>query len=55
MYLSQLSNFQILVVIMLSENESDLAKSLFDLKEELRSSLKRELNEEDTLPMKKLK
>ena len=55
---SQLSNFQILVVIMPSENESDLAKSLSDLKEELRSgfsSLKRELVKENNLAIKKLK
>ena len=52
MYSSQLSNFQILVVVMPSENESDLAKSLSDLKEELRSgfsSLKRESVEENSL------
>ena len=52
MYSSQLSNFQILVVAMPSDMESDLAKSLPDLKEELRSgfsSLKRELVEEIVL------
>ena len=51
MYSSQLSNFQILAVVMPSENESDLAKCLSDLKEELRagfSSLKRELVEENS-------
>ena len=58
MYSSQLSNFQILVVAMPSENESDLAKCLSDLKEELRSgfsSLKRDLVEENTLAIKKLR
>ena len=59
MYSSQLSNFQILVVVMPSDNhEPDLAKSLSDLKEELRSgfsSLKRELVEENNLAIKKLK
>ena len=58
MYSSQLSNFQILAVVMSSENESDLAKSLSDLKEELRSgfsSLKKELIEENNLAIKKLK
>ena len=48
MYSSLLSNFQILAVVMPSENESDLGKCLSDLKEELRSgfsSLKRELVE----------
>ena len=58
MYSSQLSNFQILIVIMPSDNDSDLANSLSDLKEELRSgffsSLKRELVEENTLAIKKL-
>ena len=34
---SELSNFQILAVIMPFENITDLAKSLSDLKEELRS------------------
>ena len=51
MYSSQLSNFQILALVMPSENESDLAKCLSDLKEELRSgfsSLKRELVEENS-------
>ena len=51
MYSSQLSNFQILVVAMPSDMESDLAKSLPDLKEELRSgfsSLKRKLVEENS-------
>ena len=41
-----------------SENESDLAKSLSDLKEELHSgfsSLKKELGEENNLAIKKLK
>ena len=58
MYSSQLSNFQILVVVMPSHIESDLAKSLSDLKEELRSglsSLKRELVEENSLEIKKLR
>ena len=58
MYSSQLSNFQILVVAMPSENESDLAKCLSNLKEELRSgfsSLKRDLVEENTLAIKKLR
>ena len=59
MYSSQLSSFQILVVVMPSDNhEPDLAKSLSDLKEELRSgfsSLKRELVEENNLAIKKLK
>ena len=58
MYSSQLSNFQILAVIMPSDSESDLVKSLSDLKEELRagfSSLKRELVEENNLAIKKLK
>ena len=50
----ELSN---LVVVMPSENVADLAKSLSDLKEELRSgfsSLKRELVEENNLAIKKL-
>lgn len=58
MYSSQLSNFQILAVIMPFENITDLAKSLSDLKEELRSgfsSLKRELVDENNLAIKKLK
>ena len=58
MYSSQLSNFQILAVIMPSDSESDLVKSLSDLKEELRagfSSLKREFVEENNLAIKKLK
>ena len=58
MYSSQLSNFQILVVIMPSENKSELAKSLSDLKEDLCSSfssLKRELVEKNNLAIKKLK
>ena len=58
MYSSQLSNFQILVVIIPFENITDLAKSLSDLKEELRSgfsSLKRELVDENNLAIKKLK
>ena len=58
MYSSQLSNFQILVVVMPSDIESDLAKSLSDLKEELRSGftlLKRELVEENSLAIKKLR
>ena len=58
MYSSQLSNFQILVVVMPSDIESDLAKSLSDFKEELRSgfsSLKRKLVEENSLAIKKLR
>ena len=58
MYSSQLSNFQILAIIMPFENITDLAKSLSDLKEELRfgfSSLKRELVDENNLAIKKLK
>ena len=58
MYSSQLSNFQILAVIIPFENITDLAKSLSDLKEELRSglfSLKRELVDENNLAIKKLK
>ena len=58
MYSSQLSNFQILAVIMPFENITDLAKSLSGLKEELRSgfsSLKRELVDENNLAIKKLK
>ena len=58
MHSSQLWNIQILIVIMPSNNDSDLAKSLSDLKEELRSgfsSLKRELVEENTLVIKKLR
>ena len=58
MYSSQLSNFQILVVVMPSDNEPDLAKSLSYLKEELCSgfsSLKRELVEENNLAIKKLR
>ena len=58
MYSSQLSNFQILVVVMPSDNEPVLAKSLSDLKQQLRSgfsSLKRELVEENNLAIKKLK
>ena len=58
MYSSQLSNFQFLVVVMPSDIESDLAKSLSDLKEELRSGfsfLKRELVEENSLAIKKLR
>ena len=57
MHSSQLSNFQILVVVMPSDIESDLAKSLSDLKEELHSGfslLKRELVEENSLAIKKL-
>ena len=49
MYSSQLSNFQILVVVVPSDIESDLAKSLSDLREELRcgfSLLNSELVEE---------
>ena len=56
LYSSQLSNFQILIVVMPSNIESDLAKSLSDLKEELRfgfSLLKRELVEENSLAIKK--
>ena len=58
MYSSQLSNFQILVVVMPSDMESDLAKSLSDLKEELRSgfsSLKKKLVEENSLAIKKFR
>ena len=58
MYSSQLSNFQILVVVMPSDIESDLAKSLSDLKEELRSGfslLKSELVEDNSLPIMKLR
>ena len=58
MYSSQLSNFQILVVVMPSDIESDLAKSLSDLKEELRSgfsSLKKKLVEENSLAIKKFR
>ena len=58
MYPSQLSNFQILAVIMPFENITDLMKSLSDLKEELRSgfsSLKTELVDENNLAIKKLK
>ena len=58
MYSSQLSNFLILVVAVLSNMESDLPKSLLDLKEELRSgfsSLKRELVEENSIAIKKLR
>ena len=58
MYSSQLSNFLILVVAVPSNMESDLPKSLLDLKEELRSgfsSLKRELVEENSLAIKKFR
>ena len=58
MYSSQPSNFQILVVVMPSDIESGLAKSLSDLKKELPSgfsSLKRELVEENSLVIKKLR
>ena len=58
MYSSQLSNFQILVVVMLSDIESDLAKSLVRSQRGVTSwlfLLKRELVEENSLAIKKLR